>query len=56
MKKFIAIVITAAIGVAAGFAHEPGEHASTEGIFGLKAEYIHVLINPLPIHGVELAR
>lgn len=54
MKKSIAVVMAAACGVVAAVAHEPGEHASTAGIFGLKAEYVHVLINPLPVYGLAL--
>ena len=54
MKKFIAIVITAAIGVAAAFAHDPGEHASKAGLLGLKPEYLHVLLNPLLGYGLGI--
>ena len=54
MKKFIAIVITAAIGVAAAFAHDPGAHTSKAGLFGLKPEYLHVLLNPLLGYGLGI--
>lgn len=27
---------------------------STEGLFGLKPEYVHVLLNPLPVYGLAM--
>lgn len=30
------------------------EGGSTKGLFGLKAEYIHVLLNPLPVYGLAM--
>ena len=54
MKTLFAIVVAALVGVVAAFAHEPGEHASTEGLFGLKPEYIHTLLNPIPVYGLAL--
>jgi hypothetical protein len=27
---------------------------STKGLFGLKAEYVHVLLNPLPVYGLAM--
>lgn len=35
----------------AAFAHE-AKGGSAEGLFGLKAEYLHVLLNPLPVYGL----
>jgi hypothetical protein len=54
MKKLFAIVIAALMGAGVAFAHNPGEHASKEGLFGLKPEYIHVLLNPLPAYGLGI--
>ena len=55
MKTLFAIVVAGLLSMAAAFAHEPGEHASTEGLFGLKPEYIHTLINPIPVYGLALS-
>lgn len=52
MKKLFAIIVVALLGASAAFAHNPGEHASKEGLFGLKPEYIHVLLNPLLGYGL----
>ncbi len=54
MKILIAIFVTALMGAATVFGHEPGEHASTEGLFSLKAEYVHTLLNPIPVYGLAL--
>jgi hypothetical protein len=27
------------------------EGGSNQGLFGLKPEYVHVLLNPLPVYG-----
>jgi hypothetical protein len=35
-------------------AHEAHEHAPGPGLFGYPAEYIHVLLNPLPTYGLAL--
>lgn len=35
-------------------AHEPGPGASATGLFGLEAEYVHVLLNPLPVCGLAI--
>src|SRR2546426_5383487 len=55
MKILIARFVAFLIGAATAFAHEAGEHASTAGLFGLKPEYLHVLLNPLPVYGLALA-
>ena len=31
---------------------QEAEGGRTEGLFGLKAEYLHVLLNPLPVYGL----
>lgn len=51
MKKISVISTVAVIGSISVFAHE-AEGGSTEGLFGLKAEYLHVLLNPLPVYGL----
>jgi hypothetical protein len=52
MKKLFAVIVVTLMSVGVAFAHNPGEHASKEGLFGLKPEYIHVLLNPLPGYGL----
>lgn len=52
MKKLFAIIVVALLGAGVAFAHNPGEHASKEGLLGLKPEYIHVLLNPLLGYGL----
>jgi len=52
MKKFVAGVIAFVVGLAVAVAHEPSEHGNTEGIWGLKPEFVHILINPLPVYGL----
>src|SRR5881409_2497447 len=54
MKRLIAGIIAFVIGRAVAVAHESVEHGSTEGIFGLKPEYVHILINPLPVYGLGI--
>lgn len=36
------------------FAHQM-EGGSTQGLFGLKAEYLHVLLNPIPVYGLSIS-
>lgn len=38
-------------GTVAAFAHNM-EGGSTKGLFGLKPEYLHVLLNPIPVYGL----
>ncbi len=35
------------------FAHQM-QGGSTKGLFGLKPEYVHVLLNPLPVYGLSM--
>lgn len=51
MKMIAAIILAALFGTSLVFAHQM-EGGSTEGLFGLKAEYVHVLLNPLPVYGL----
>lgn len=54
MKKSFAIIVVALMGAGIAFAHDPGAHARKEGLFGLKPEYIHVLLNPLLGYGLGI--
>jgi hypothetical protein len=53
MKKKAAVILTVIFGTTLAFAHQM-EGGSTEGLFGLKAEYLHVLLNPLPVYGLAM--
>lgn len=53
MKKIAVIFLAALAGRGASLAHEM-EGGSTKGLFGLKAEYLHVLLNPLPVYGLAM--
>ena len=35
-------------------AHEHEHGGSTSGLFGLKPEYLHVLLNPIPVYGLAI--
>jgi hypothetical protein len=47
MKTLLALLLAATTA-----AHEEHEHAAGAGLFGLPPEYVHVLLNPLPIYGL----
>jgi hypothetical protein len=51
MKAIAAIILVVLFGTCATFAHNM-EGGSTKGLFGLKPEYVHVLLNPLPVYGL----
>lgn len=53
MKKIATIVLTILYGTGLAFAHQR-EGGSTAGVFGLKPEYVHVLLNPLPVYGLAM--
>ncbi len=53
MKKIAALISTVFLGTNLAFAHH-AEGGSTKGLFGLKAEYVHVLLNPLPVYGLAI--
>lgn len=58
MKTLAAILITALLGVAGACAQEThehsDEHAAGPGLFGQPPEYVHVLLNPLPVYGLAI--
>jgi hypothetical protein len=53
MKKIAATFLAVLFGTSLTFAHQM-EGGSTQGLFGLKAEYVHVLLNPLPVYGLSM--
>jgi hypothetical protein len=54
MKTIATVAILILISASLLSAHEM-EGGSTSGLFGLKPEYLHVLINPLPVYGLAIA-
>ncbi len=54
MKRIAATFLAVLWGTGLALAHNP-EGGSTKGLFGLKPEYVHVLLNPLPVYGLALA-
>lgn len=53
MKRLAVAILALLFGTSLGFAHEMNG-GSTEGLFGLKAEYLHELLNPLPVYGLSM--
>jgi len=53
MKKLAAILLAVLFGTGLVCAHQM-QGGSTKGLFGLKAEYVHVLLNPLPVYGLSM--
>ncbi len=52
MKKLAVIILAVLFGTGPVFAHPLG--GNTQGLFGLKAEYVHILLNPLPVYGLSM--
>lgn len=53
MKRLTIILLTLITGSGVAFAHQM-KGGSTAGLFGLKPEYLHVLLNPLPVYGLSM--
>ncbi len=54
MKALAAIIVAALLGGAGAYAHEKHEHAAGPGLFGQPPEYVHMLLNPLPVYGLAI--
>ena len=54
MKTLFAILIAALVSTATALAHEGQEHPAGGGLFGLSPEYVHVLLNPMPVYGLAI--
>lgn len=54
MKALTAMIAAALLGVAGARAHEEHQHAPGPGLFGQPPEYVHVLLNPLPVYGLGI--
>src|SRR5882724_6913839 len=52
MKTLTAFAFAVLLGLVG--AHGQHEHAAGEGLFGQPPEYVHVLINPLPVYGLAI--
>jgi hypothetical protein len=53
MKTIAAIILAVLVGTSAVFAHQMAG-GGAKGLFGLKAEYVHVLLNPIPVYGLSI--
>src|SRR5437867_2126694 len=54
MRRLLSIIAGFLLGLGWASAHERGGHGSTQGLFGFKPEYVHVLLNPLPVYGLAI--
>ena len=57
MKTLKILIAVAGVALTAGstaLAHEGEMHAAGGGLFGLPPEYVHVLINPMPVYGMAM--
>lgn len=52
MKTLAALTLAALLASATAFADEKHEHASGPGLFGHPPEHVHVILNPIPVHGM----
>ena len=53
--KILSSILTATLVTAStALAHEAHEHAAGGGLFGLPPEYVHVLLNPMPVYGMAM--
>ena len=54
MKTRPAILTAAFVSTATALAQEGHDHPAGGGLFGLPPEYLHVLLNPLPVYGMAM--
>jgi hypothetical protein len=54
MKTFFATLAAALMTASTALADEAHEHPAGSGLFGLSPEYVHVLLNPLPVYGAAI--
>ncbi len=54
LKNLIAVAGAALATGSTALAHEGEMHAAGSGLFGLPPEYVHVLINPMPVYGMAM--
>ncbi len=54
LKILIAVFGVALAASSTALAHEGHEHPAGSGLFGLPPEYVHVLLNPMPVYGMAM--
>lgn len=54
LKLLIAVLGVALAASSAALAQEAHHHPAGSGLFGLPPEYVHVLINPIPVYGMAM--
>lgn len=54
LKFLIAVIGVAPATGSTALAHEGEIHAAGNGLFGLPPEYVHILINPMPVYGMAM--
>jgi hypothetical protein len=54
MKTRSAILMAVLVSTATAMADEEHDHPAGGGLFGLPPEYVHVLLNPLPVYGMAI--
>ena len=54
LKNLLMLLIVMSATASTALAHDMNMASSKEGLFGLKPEYLHVLSNPLPTHGLVI--
>src|SRR6267378_3293858 len=54
LKLLIAVTGVALAASSSALAHEGMNHPAGSGLFGLPPEYVHVLINPMPVYGMAM--
>src|SRR5881394_2499219 len=52
MSERMAIPVLLTLLAACDLSAHEAEGGGTKGLFGLKPEYVHVLLNPLPVYGL----
>jgi hypothetical protein len=53
-KTLLAILMAALVSTSTVLAQEGHDHPAGGGLFGLPPEYLHVLLNPLPVYGMAM--
>ena len=54
LKNLLILLIAVSATASVALAHDMNMAGSKEGLFGLKPEYLHILTNPLPTHGLVI--
>ena len=54
LKLLLAVTGVALAACSTALAHEGINHPAGNGLFGLPPEYIHILLNPLPVYGMAM--